>query len=272
VLVLQQIPPKVRTFLDSMGRNSASTKHVYEIGLLHFQQFLGSAKISKSYTLETILLPLLSQETNVYELLDQFVAFLLQKNLGAKTLTLYVAAVRSYLAYYDIDVVPSKFKRKVKMPRLQREDEGPLDVADIRNLLLKDNKRKLKAYILLLASSGSRAMEACALRLRGVDFTVSPTKIHVRKEFSKTKTARDVYISDEATAYLHDLIKWKYRSRLSVPDHLVFSVYFTTKIGDPRSIYSRMVPEFQKLLSVAGMDKRKEGGKGIRRTVTLHSL
>jgi hypothetical protein len=48
----------------------------------------------------------------------------------------YVGSVRSYFAFYDIDVIPSKFKRKVKMPKVYREDEEPLDVSDIRKLLL----------------------------------------------------------------------------------------------------------------------------------------
>ena len=46
-----------------------------------------------------------------------------------------MAGLRSYLAYYDIDVVPSKFERKVKMPKAYREDEEALDVQDIRKSL-----------------------------------------------------------------------------------------------------------------------------------------
>jgi hypothetical protein len=57
-------------------------------------------------------------------------------NLTLKSITLYITAVRSYLAYYDIDIIPSKFKRKVKMPKMYREDEEPLDVSDIRKILL----------------------------------------------------------------------------------------------------------------------------------------
>jgi hypothetical protein len=41
-----------------------------------------------------------------------------------------MGAVRSYLAYYDIDIIPSKFKRKVKMPKMYREDEEPLDTSE----------------------------------------------------------------------------------------------------------------------------------------------
>jgi len=44
-------------------------------------------------------------------------------------------------------------------------------------------------------------------------YTLKPTKVHVRPEFAKTKVVRDVYISDEATHYLKEWIKWKYREQ-----------------------------------------------------------
>jgi integrase len=120
-------------------------------------------------------------------------------NITSSSIKLYIAAIRSYLAYHDIDVMPSKFKRKVKMPKMHREDEEPLDVSDIRKILLSCNNRRSKAYLLVLASGGMRAAEALAIRLKDIDFIVNPTKVHIRKEYSKTKTARDVSISDEAT-------------------------------------------------------------------------
>lgn len=175
---------KVRTFLDSIKRNSVSSEQTYLNGLRTFQRFLDTII---NLNLETVLVPLQTQEINVYELLDKFVSYLLQQKLSIPSISLYVTAVRSYLVYYDIDIVPSKFKHKVKMPKHYREDEQPIDVQDIRNLLLKCNNRRLKAYTLVLASSGLRAVEACALRLQDIDFTISPTKIHVRKEYSKTE-------------------------------------------------------------------------------------
>jgi integrase len=68
----------------------------------------------------------------------------------------------------------------------------------------------LKAYLLVSASSGTRAVETCAIRLRDIDFSVKPTKIHIRKEYAKTRVSRDIYISDEATKYLKDWIFFKY--------------------------------------------------------------
>ena len=149
-----------------------------------------------------------------------------------------MVAVRSYLAYYDVDIIPSKFKRKVKMPKLYREDEEALDVSDIRKILLSCNNRRLKAYLLVLASDGMRAIEGLAIRLKDVDFTVSPTKIHIRKEYSKTKTARDIYISDEATQYLKQWLEWKYndeeRPRIRNEGDLVFTI---NKSVNPHGIY-----------------------------------
>jgi integrase len=267
---------KVSSFLLSISRNSSASESAYLNGLVHFQRyFLQDGKLS-SYSVDSIILPLSKEEINIYELLDSFISFLVLQKLSIPTIKLYMTAVRSYLAYHDIDVVPSKFKRKVKMPKAYREDEEALDVQDIRNILLVCTNRRLKAYILVLASGGFRAVEALAIRLRDIDFTLSPTKIHVRKEYSKTRVARDVYISVEATKYLKDWMNWKYKgnewTKTAKLDDLVFGANKIKGGPKPRCLYIKIVNEFQKLLSVAKMDERKEDGLGRRRRITLHSL
>lgn len=124
--------------------------------------------------------------------------------LSIATIENYMAAVKSYLQFNDIDIVNSKFKRKVKIPKQYREDEEALDAADIRKILMSCNIRRLKPFILILASCGLRAIEACAIRLCDIDFDATPAKIHVRKEYAKTRIARDVYISDEASRFLKE--------------------------------------------------------------------
>ncbi len=262
----------VNAFLSSISRNSRNSRYAYQYGLTHFQKFLKTKHLQ--YNIENIIKPLSNNELDIYVILDEFVSYLVDKtlNLTSASIKLYIAAVRSYLAYYDIDIIPSKFRRKVKMPKLYREDEEPLDVSDIRKILLSCNNRRLKAYLLVLASGGMRAMEALAIRLKDIDFTVSPTKIHIRKEYSKTKTARDIYISDEATQYLKQWINWKYnnedRPRTKDDDDLIFTVYRTKS---PYGLYVKALTEFEKLLSVVGLDERKEG-KQRRRKITLHSF
>ena len=100
----------------------------------------------KEYNMETFLGPLYRNEINVYTLLDEFVSYLLNinRNLSPNSINLYVFCYKSYFTYYDIDVVPSKFKRKVKMPKAYREDEEAIDISDIRRILLSCNNRRLK--------------------------------------------------------------------------------------------------------------------------------
>src|SRR5919198_6765041 len=229
-----------------MLRNSLKSKYAYMSGLAHFQSFI-TQKYPHQYNIETILEPLSSnkKELDIYSLLDEFISYLINANpdLTPASIKLYVANIRSYLAYHDIDVIPSKFKRKVKMPKVYREDEEPVDAADIRKILLSCNNRRLKTYLLVLASSGVRAVEGLAIRLKDIDFSVSPTKIHIRKEFVKTKVARDVYISDEATHYLKQWLDWKYnneeRPRTSNQEDLVFTIYRTSK--SPNIIYVKLL-------------------------------
>jgi integrase len=272
--------PKVRAFLHSIGRNSLRTRKNYETGLVHLHKFL-STKYANDYSLETILKELKDNQLDVYELIDNFITYEVSKEglqkLTPQTIMAHLIGIKSYLAYYDVDIIPSKFKRKVKLPREAREDEEPLDVQDIRRILLACNNRRLKTYILVLASSGLRAIEGLSLRLRDCDYSVTPTKIHVRKEYSKTRVARTAYISDEATNYLNEWLAWKYRdkgderwTKKRNEDDLIFSVYTTSNQSNPAHLYIKMVREFQKVLSSAGLDERKESMK--RRKITLHTL
>jgi integrase len=253
-----------------MERNSISSRCTYEAGLTHFQGFLSQKY--PDYNLETILEPLLRNKINPYGLLDGFVSYLQTYNLAPSSINLYVASIRSYFAFNDIDIIPSKFKRKVKMPKSYREYEEPLDVSDVRKILLNCHNRRLKAYLLILASGGMRAVEGLAVRLSDIDFSVNPTKIHIRKEFAKTRVSRDIYITDEATYYLKQWIEWKYRDKTMKTSDLVFSTFNIKGVSNPRMLYYKILKQFQKLLSIVGMDERKEEGIQKRRKITLHSF
>jgi len=62
------------------------------------------------------------------------------------------------------------FKRKVKMPKLYREDEEPVDAAEIRKILLNCNRR-LKSHLLVFGGRGTRAVESTVIRLRNRPFS-----------------------------------------------------------------------------------------------------
>jgi hypothetical protein len=86
-------------------------------------------------------------------------------------------------------------------PKYYPDQEEPSSLANIRELLEYCKFDGLRTYILVLASSGFKAIEASSLRTKEVGFTVTPTRITVRKEYSKTKRSIDI-LSYEATEHL----------------------------------------------------------------------
>ena len=261
--------PKVAAFLESVARNSEETKLAYHTAVVDFQKFLNQKYPHQ--TPETILRNLVSNKNNVYELLEGFVSFETKRKLSIRTIRQRLHAMKSFFGYHDIDIIPYKFKRMVRTPKLHREDEEAIDEKDIRKILLACNNRRLRSYLLVLASGGPRAKEALAIRLTDLDFSVKPTKLHIRKEYAKTRVARDVYISDEATQYLKSWIEWKYRDggdKEKDRDDLVFAVWSQSE--SPGQLYPIVRREFAKLLELVGFGGRKEGMK--RRKITLHSL
>src|SRR5947199_1911435 len=94
--------PKVKLFLESIARNSQQTKQTYHTALVHLQNFL--TKNYSGYTIESILQPIITNKINVYGLLESFVPYEISLKLSVRSIRLHLAAIKSFLAYYDIDI------------------------------------------------------------------------------------------------------------------------------------------------------------------------
>jgi integrase len=287
----------VTDYLLTKSRRSKRTATVYSFGIDYLNDYI--ERDYKNYNVQTILEPLKQQQPSqidVYKLLDGFISYLQNDttnghDLSPLTLKLYMAAVKSYLAYNDIEVSPNKFKNKVTMPSVYHEYEEAIDANDIKEILNHCNNRRLKAYLLVLASGGMRAVEALAIRECDLDFSdinfrdlndkSNPAGVRIRKEYAKTRTERHVFISNEAARYLKDWLDWKYRDRNSEnkylknlvrnKDDLVFSMVANTS-KNPHGLYSKVLIHFQRVLDRAGLKSRKEDGVYKRRKVTFHSF
>jgi hypothetical protein len=126
---------KVHTFLGSIQRNSSATGRTYQNGIKHFAKFL----MHRNQTPDIIIPLLQNHQIDVYTLLNEFVSYLdeVQPKLYNSTIKLNVAVVRSFIEFFDVDIVTSKFRRRVKLAKNYREDEQPLDVIDIRKHFIK---------------------------------------------------------------------------------------------------------------------------------------
>jgi integrase len=284
----------VADFLATKARKSKRTVLTFSFVIDYLNKFI--IQNYQGYDIQTIL-PLLKSDIDtekkidVYKLLNNFISYLQNdtangSDLSPATLNLYMSAAKSYFQFNDIDIHPSRFKYRVSLPTVRRQDEQPIDSNDIKEILHHCNNRRLKAFILVLASGGMRASEALAIREIDIDFGSSltdknePAKVKIRKEYSKTRTERRIFISNEAARYLHEWIEWKYRdrtaerkyalkNRLRSENELIFS---TVNATDPYGIYFKMSVEFQKALEAAGLASRKEDGVYKRRKITFHSF
>jgi integrase len=218
---------RVKQFLNSKARKSPKTKTTYSIALSHFQIFLHKSEF-KNYNAETILIPLVQGKINVYSLLDRFVGYLIdiKTKLSYQSFIVYIAGVKSYLEYYDVDISSNKFRKKVTLSSKDKRTKEPIDSEDIKTILLACTNVRLKTLLLVLCSSGMRVGEALSLRNADVNFDESPTKIHIRAENTKTRQERDIYISDEATKELKKFIDSRYGIKdeyKEYPNHLIFT-------------------------------------------------
>lgn len=288
---------QILDFLQSKARKSPQTAVVFYQALNYLDAYIAEQYNGK-YDIQTIIPAIKKQKIDVYTLLNSFVTFLQKStpygaDLTPRTIRLYHTVAKSYFVYKDIDISPLKLRQRVSLPPIEREDEIAIDASDIRRILDVCSNRRLKAYLLVLASGGMRAMEALAIRECDVDWnginfadksdTVQPAIVGVRKQYSKTRRERHIFISNEAARFLNGWLEWKYRNqkpgtRNSSNQHLVFARIKTEKDNDaavrqsPVGLYDKMAHEFRQVLAAVGFVTRKQDGVYKRHVITFHSF
>ena len=234
-----------------------------------------------------------------YEILSDYCIYLQEAGLHSSTLKNRVITVKNFLEFNDIDISPRKFKLKVKFPKNIRRIKEALDKNDITNILNSCSDIKLKTYVMLLASTGMRAVEGLSIRIKDIDFDSSPAKVTIRGEHTKTKEDRYVFLTRETVEQIKKWIDYKHRERRicykdketgkSVEEYrtphkdindFLFSVrqnddnINTNSFNRINNFYTTLVVQFEKTLDRNGMGSREEGIKTrrIRRKITLHSF
>ena len=121
--------------------------------------------------------------------------------------------VKNFLEYHDIDISPRRFKLKVKLPKTIRKNKEALSKEDIIEILNAASDIRIKTYVMLLAATGMRAGEALSIRIKDFDFESNPSKLFVRGEYTKTRTDRIIFLTDEVANQLKSWLDYKYRTR-----------------------------------------------------------
>jgi integrase len=276
-------------YINSIGAMNKRTAHEYYLILTNFQGFVIS---SYKTTVDDIITKINRDSEDPYEILSSYVTYL-QTSCNISTLTLKnrVIAVKNFLEYHDVDISPRKFKLKVKMPKIVRQNKEALSKEEIADILNACSDIKLKTYVMLLAATGMRAIEALSIRIKDIDLRSSPAKLFVRGEYTKTRTDRTVFLTDEMIHQLNSWLNHKYRTRRvcykneqtgkTITEYrtpskkesdLVFAVHQNIAAPNPKNLYFGILKHFEKTLDSMGKGDREDGSNERRRKITLHSF
>jgi integrase len=65
--------------------------------------------------------------------------------------------VKNFLEYHDVDIIPRKFKLKVKLPKVVMKKKEALSKEDVIDILNICDNIRLRTYVMVLAATGMRA-------------------------------------------------------------------------------------------------------------------
>lgn len=270
---------------------SNGTSYEYLTRLNSFNAFIKN-EFGSRLNVDDLVADIKQGELDPYDVLSKFSGYLQSSyNISALTLKQRVVTVKNFFEYYDIEVSPRKFKLKVKLPRIIRRSKEALSKEDVIDVLNTCSDIRLKTYVMLLAATGMRATEALSIRIKDLDLKSNPATVFVRGEYTKTRTDRTVFLTDEMMQQINSWLSYKYRTRrvchkdeqtgntitdIRTPEKqqsdLIFAVYQNTKSPAPTSLYTDLARSFGKTLDRMNRGSREDGSNERRRKITLHSF
>lgn len=259
----------------------------------HLKPFESFAMNYYNVDLDSLLINMREGKYNVYNILSEFTSYLQDLNynrsLSSVTLRNRVKIVKNFLEFNDVDISDNKFKLKVRLPKAIKKNKEALTKDDVRDIILACSDVRLKTYVMFLAATGMRAVEALSVRLKDINFDSNPAAVKIRGGFTKTKQDRYVYLTSEIVQQLKIWLDYKYRYHRSCyvdkengnykseyitpvrkPNDLVLAIYGKPDNADLRVMYVDIAASYAKMLDRIGRGDREDNNK--RRKITFHSF
>jgi integrase len=273
-------------FVTNVSGMSKSTAYQYYTRLTNFEAFVLS---EYSTNVDDLIKKIKDGLYDVYDILADYVLFLKNNgNISTSTLQQRIITARNFLEYRDIDISPRKFELKVKLPKTIRRNKEGLSKEDIIDILNACSDIRLKTYVMFLASTGCRAVEALSIRNRDLKIDLSPFRVFIRGEYTKTRVDRFVPLTVEMVKQLKLWLEYKHRTRRICyedkktskaiteyrtpkqdPDGLFFAV--RQNYPNPELLYNDFSSAFARTLDRIGKGIY-ENNDGRRRKITFHSF
>ena len=278
----------ISSYIDNIAVMNKSTAHEYLMRLNSFRNFV-LANYKGKLTVDEIVTNVRKGSEDPYAIIRNYAVFLQRtNNISNSTLKFRIVTLKNFLEFYDVDISPRKFKLKVKLPKVVRKTKEALSKEDVIDILNACSDIRLKTYLMLLGSTGMRPVEALSIRVKDLDLKSNPSQLFVRGEYTKTRSDRTIFLTQELDNQLSSWLTHRYRKRRicysengktvtqyrtpSIKDSdLVFSAHRLSGNPNPVSLYVEFRTSFAKTLDRMGKGAREDGNER-RREITLHSF
>jgi site-specific recombinase XerD len=104
---------------------SKSTAYVYRARLNDFRGFI-TKDFGNNLSIDDLLSKIKNGNENPYDTLNGYAAYLTNRNVSALTLKQHIVTVKNFFEYCDIDIIPRRFKLKVKLPKVIRKKRSAI--------------------------------------------------------------------------------------------------------------------------------------------------
>jgi integrase len=280
VIIILVTNVTISNYLNNVQQMNKATALEYHKRLRSFATFVMERY---GYRSVDILTQKLTKNSRIdpYEVLSSYVAYLNRKEtFSPLTIKQRVVTAKNFLEFYDIEISPRRFKLKIKLPKVVRRNKEALTKEDVIDILNACSDIKLKTYVMLLVSTGLRATEALSTRVCDYNLEMNPPKVFVRGEYTKTRSDRIVFLTQEVVKQIKNWLEFKYRTRRVVrydkvttklkaeyrtpirnDKDLMFSVSTSTKgyaFVSPNSLYTELREVFGKTLDRIGRGERED--------------
>lgn len=252
--------------------HSKNTVKSYKTRIYLFRRFLREKYSIDEYSL-------LDNHNNntldIFKIFKEFVIYLDKTGKSPRTIRYALSVSKGYLRHMGIKIDAEDLKHIVKIPKIVKIRELPLD-KEIISRLLRNAKPKLHLVILVGVSTGMRIGEIAQLKISDIDFNQNPVKVYLRASTTKTRESRECFLTSEATNALKDYLKryHKWTEGIKDPqilDKQIFATLYRHRgpfIAD--SIIKTLQTELRGIVrAIPDLNVKDEYG---RQAIHLHSL
>jgi len=263
-----------RSFLDSIYviSHSHNTIKGYKTRLNLLREFLRESYGMDEYDL---LDNYKENKIDILKIFKEFVVYMDKTNRSPRTIRNALSVGKGYLRHMGIKIDSEDLKQVVKVPKIVKIRELPLD-KEIITRLLRNAKPKLHLAILVAASTGMRIGEIAQLKISDVDFNQNPVKVYLRASTTKTRESRETFLTSEATNALKDYLKRYHKWFDGIRDPMVLDKYVFATVYRHRgsfiadSIIKTLQTELREIVrSIPDLNVKDEHG---RQSIHLHSF